>query len=93
MISTGDISMSTSNFNVRGISAEVMGLLKKEAKRLHVSVNVLVLKMIEKGLGFSPERTLYHDLDDLAGSWTAEDEENFKKNTQPFEKIDRELWS
>ena len=45
--------MSASNFNLRGIPSEVMTLLKKEAKRLHISVNTLVLKIIESGLGLS----------------------------------------
>ena len=39
--------MSASNFNLRGIPTELMVLLKREAKRLHTSVNTLVLKMIE----------------------------------------------
>lgn len=84
--------MSASNFNLRGIPEEVMVLLKKEAKRLHVSVNTLVLKIIEKGLGFNSEKTLHHDLDHLSGSWSAEDEKSFMKNTQSFEKIDKDLW-
>ena len=49
----GRYRMSASNFNLRGIPSEVMVLLKKEAARLHTSVNALVLKMIERGLGFS----------------------------------------
>lgn len=85
--------MSTSNFNLRGIPAEVMALLKKEAKRLHMSVNALALKMIEKGLGFTYEKFLYHDLDFLSGTWSAKDEKTFIENTKSFEKIDEELWS
>jgi len=60
--------MSTSNFNLRGIPEEVMALLKQEAKRLHISVNVLILKMIEKEFGFSPKKTTYHDLVDFLPS-------------------------
>ena len=48
--------MSASNFNLRGIPSEVMNLLKKEAKRLHISVNTLVLKIIESGLGLTYEK-------------------------------------
>lgn len=84
--------MSTSNFNLRGIPPEVMILLKKEAKKLHTSVNTLVLKMIEKGLGFAYAKTIHHDLDHLAGTWTSKEEKAFKKNTQSFEQIDKELW-
>lgn len=85
--------MSRSNFNLRGISSEVMSLLKQEAERLHTSVNVLILNMIEQGLGFTCKKLVHHDLDHLAGSWTAAEEKKFEENTQYFEKIDKELWS
>lgn len=84
--------MSTLNFNLRGIPTEVMISLKKESKRLHVSVNTLILKIVEKGLGFSYEKTIYHDLDYLAGSWSSSEEKAFKEHTKSFEKIDKELW-
>jgi hypothetical protein len=85
--------MSASSFNLRGIPEEVMALLKREAKRLRTSVNVLILKMIEKGLGFSCKKSSYHDLDHLAGSWSPAEEKIFEENTKQFEKIDKELWS
>lgn len=84
--------MSTSNFNLRGVPSELMVLLKQEAKRLRVSVNALVLQMIERALGFTCERILYHDLDRLAGSWPLREEKVFQENTQPFEQIDKGLW-
>jgi hypothetical protein len=84
--------MSASSFNLRGIPPEVMASLKREAKKLHTSVNTLVLKMIERGLGFTHERSIYNDLDHLAGSWSATEEKCFKENTQPFEQVDKELW-
>ena len=85
--------MSAYNFNLRGIPSEVMILLKREAKRLRTSVNVLILKMIERGLGFSCEKHSYHDLDYLAGSWSSTEKNTFEENTKYFEKIDKELWS
>ncbi len=84
--------LSASNFNLRNIPSEMMESLKKESKRLHTSVNTLVLKMIERGLGFTCERHVYHDLDYLAGSWSAAEEKTFKENTQDFEQIDKDLW-
>jgi hypothetical protein len=85
--------MSASSFNLRGIPEEVMALLKREAKRLRTSVNVLILKMIERGLGFTCEKSSYHDLDHLAGSWSAAEAKSFEESTKQFEKIDKELWS
>lgn len=79
--------MSTSNFNLRGIPSEVLLSLKKEAKRSHTSVNTLLLKMIEKRLGLTREKHAYHDLDYLAGTWSEADANEFKANTEFFEKI------
>lgn len=84
--------MSASNFNLRGIPSEIMSQLKQEAKRLHISINTLVLKLIERGLGFTREKPIHQDLDHLAGSWSAADEKLFKENTQSFEQIDQDLW-
>ncbi|AFZ11877.1 hypothetical protein Cri9333_0962 [Crinalium epipsammum PCC 9333] len=36
--------------------------------------------------------TTYHDLDFLAGTWTADDETEFLSNTNDFNKIDKNLW-
>jgi hypothetical protein len=87
--------MAMTNFNLRGLDAEVMSTLKKEAKKQQTSVNVLILKLIEQGIGFSREikRLVYHDLDKLAGTWSAKEAKEFEKNTQYFEKIDEDLWS
>jgi hypothetical protein len=84
--------MASLNFNLRGIPSEVMDTLKKEAKRLRMSVNALALKMIERSLGISREKFINHDLDHLAGSWSSEEEKTFNKNTKFFETIDEEMW-
>ena len=34
----------------------------------------------------------YHDLDNLAGTWTKEDETEFLLNTQQLNEIDYQLW-
>jgi hypothetical protein len=87
--------MAITNFNLRGLDTEVMSTLKKEAKKQQTSVNVLILKLIEQGIGFSREikRPVYHDLDKLAGTWSAKEAKEFEKHTQYFEKIDKDLWS
>lgn len=86
--------MSTSNFNLRGVTSEVMATLKKEAKKQNTSVNYLIIKLIENGIGYShaAKRPIYHDLDKLAGTWSAKDVKEFEKNTKDFEKIDQDLW-
>lgn len=70
----------------------MMAVLKREAKRLGTSVNILILQMIERGLGLKTRRVKYHDLDHLIGTWTSDDAKQFKESTKQFEKIDKELW-
>lgn len=86
--------MNALNFNLRGISPQVMVALKREAEKQNTSVNVLILQLVEKGIGYSHEikRPVFHDLDKLAGTWTAKDAKDFEKNTRDFEKIDKDIW-
>ncbi len=84
-----------SNFNLRGVSSQVMTLLKRQAKEQKTSVNILILKLIEQGIGYSKKskKIVYHDLDKLAGTWSDQESKTIKKNIRSFEKIDKELWS
>jgi hypothetical protein len=86
--------MSTSNFNLRNVAPDVMSLLKKEATKQKISVNSLILLIIERGLGVAPQtkKNVFHDLDYLAGTWSDKDKKTFDDGTKSFEKIDKELW-
>ena len=87
--------MVAANFNLRGIEPKIMAKLKLEAKRGNTSVNVIILELIKRGIGYSNQvtRPVYHELDDLAGTWTKQEADEFTSNTQYFEKIDEDLWS
>ena len=87
--------MSALNFNLRNIPPDVMLLLKKEAAKQKVSVNSLILETIERELGVSrrTKKTVYHDLDSLAGTWSDKDKKTFDERIKSFETIDQELWS
>lgn len=82
--------MPTSNFNLRNIAADVMSLLKKEAFKRKISINLLILQIIEQGLGIShpTKKAVYHDLDHLAGTWSNQDKKAFDDNIKSFENID-----
>jgi hypothetical protein len=84
-----------SNLSVRGLEPETLAPLKALATREGSSVNALVLRLIERGLGrdsAKPARRLHDDLDALAGSWTAEEAPAFDASTGDFEATDPELW-
>jgi len=86
--------MTASNFNLRGVPSEVMTMLKREAKKLKISVNSLILNILEQGVGLGgkPKRMKYHDLDFLIGTWGKSEAKDFDDNVKIFEKIDDELW-
>lgn len=86
--------MKTANFNLRNITPDVMALLKKEAAQQNVSINSFILQTLEQGLGISRQtkKTVYHDLDNLAGTWSEKDKSAFDKHMKAFEEIDKELW-
>lgn len=86
--------MQSSNFNLRNIPSHVMGLLKKEAAKQKISVNSLLLHIVEKDLGITPskKKMIYHDLDHLAGTWNSKDKNEFENNVKSFESIETELW-
>lgn len=72
-----------------------MLLLKKEAEQQKISVNSLILQIIQREFGISHriKKIIFHDLDHLSGTWSKEDQIIFDKNIKAFEKVDEELWS
>ena len=86
--------MPTFNFNLRKIAPEVMLLLKKEAVKQKISINSLLLKIIDQGLGIAHpvKKVIFHDLDHLAGTWSSKEKKEFDANIKSFENIDEELW-
>jgi hypothetical protein len=71
--------MPASNFNLRNVAPNVMSLLKKEVIKQKISINSLILHILEQGLGIahSTKKTVFHDLDDLAGTWNDKDKKEF----------------
>lgn len=80
---------------LRGIDTSLASTLKDLARQEGVSLNTLVLRLIREATGIDKhQRTMiYHDLDSLAGTWTAEEEDAFTTAIQPLEAIDPELWT
>jgi hypothetical protein len=87
--------MSASNFNLRNVTPDVMSLLKKKATKQKISINSLILQLIEQGLGITHQtkKQIFHDLDYLFGTWSKKDKKAFDDNIKSFEQIDKELWS
>lgn len=83
------------NLSVRGLDETVLAELKRRAGQDSASVNSLVVRLLnEATLGCKPSRAAseYHDLDPLAGTWSAEDQRHFEAATQVFAEVDADLW-
>jgi hypothetical protein len=79
---------------IRGVDDELEKAIKETSKDKQESMNQTVIKLLKQSVGLSKKALfpIYNDLDDLAGSWSAEDEALFSKNTQSFEEIDEGMW-
>ena len=82
-------------FTIRGISPELDTRLKAAAKGQSMSVNQWILKLLRESVGLEKEIRYtreYHDLDELFGSWSEEEYEEFEQSQAEFQKIDGEMW-
>jgi plasmid stability protein len=83
------------NLSIRGLDAKALAELKARAAKEDASVNTLVLRLIEQGLGHQrakPALRRHDDLDALAGSWRKNEGVAFERATAPFDKVDPKLW-
>lgn len=88
----GDIM---ANLSIRGLDAKALAELKSRAAKEDASVNTLVLRLIEQGLGHrraKPALRRHDDLDALAGSWSKSEVAAFERATTPFGEVDAKLW-
>ncbi len=80
--------------SLRGIDDELAENLKRAAKKTGGSINKTVLEILRNSLGLNSRKRarVFHDLDDLAGTWSDADWQQFIKATKPFAVIDKDLW-
>jgi hypothetical protein len=69
--------------------------IREEAGRRGVTVDQLLLELIQTGISVerqSPPIPAYDDLDSLAGTWTEEQATEFLNAIDDFELVDEKLW-
>ena len=77
---------------VRNVDPIVVENLKLAAKERGVSASRLAAETLtERFAGDTLPR--YHDLDALAGTWSAEDLREFEEAIEPLTRIDEHLWT
>lgn len=78
---------------LRNIPLRLQEIIQKRAAREGLSLNKMVLRMLNEAAGKLPGgRGLPDDLDALAGSWSQEEAAAFDKALAEQRRIDPELW-
>lgn len=79
---------------LRGIDDSLSQTLKELAHNQGVSLNTLTLRLIREATGVDKRKrtVIHHDLDNLAGTWSEDDELAFRNATKSFEAIDEDMW-
>ena len=75
---------------VRNLPHEVAQALEREKRRRGTSLNQTVIDLLKQGLGVRGARS--NGLAGLAGKWSDEQYEQFRRAVAPFEEIDPGLW-
>lgn len=84
----------SANIHVRGVQDKLMHHLKQEAAHQAVSMNTLILDVLNQRFGVTSKRKSisYHDLDQFAGTWNKQQAKHFLKEIKHFEQIDKDIW-
>ena len=79
---------------LRNLPASLARTIRQRAKKKGVSVNKVVISLLQDHLGESETRLVrrYHDLDGLAGSWSKQEAEAFEESLATQRAIDPEMW-
>ncbi|NJN83440.1 MAG: hypothetical protein HC802_14910 [Caldilineaceae bacterium] len=80
---------------IRGVSDELHLTISQESKRLNMSLNRYVLSLLEEAAGVGNgggQQAEYHDLDEMAGTWSQEDADEFARHLAAQRTIDEGLW-
>jgi plasmid stability protein len=80
---------------LRNLPPEVAKTVQQRAKQKRTSVNKAVIELLEESVGGKAkkkEKTRYHDLDHLIGTWTKKEADEFEKLIAEQRTIDPELW-
>ena len=83
------------NLSIRGLDAKTLAELKARAAKEDASVNTLVLRLIEQGLGYRRVKLAlrrHDDLDALAGSWRQSEGVAFERDTAACDQVEPDLW-
>jgi hypothetical protein len=80
---------------VSQLDADTIAWIRQESQRTGTPVEVIIRQLIYRGLEVERQKSRpqrFHDLDALAGTWSAEDAADFHRAIEDFQQIDTTLW-
>ena len=79
---------------LRNVPPDVARKIQQTAEEHKMSSNKAVIRLLEgaTGRGRSRGKTVHHDLDALAGSWSASEAKAFDRAVARQRSIDEDLW-
>ena len=78
--------------SIRNIDDSIYEKIKHESKIKGLSVNKLLLQILNNFFHKEKKETQLHDLDDFFGTWTEEEYRLIDEGSIQARKIDEELW-
>ena len=84
-----------SAITVRNLPPELARVIRQKAKREKVSLNRVVIGLLEEATGLGKNakaEVLHHDLDHLAGVWSQEEYEEIMEAVKEQRQIESEMW-
>ena len=83
--------------SLRGFDDELWKQIRQLAKNKGISLNKATLLLLRKGAGLTKSKEapaeVGDSLDHLIGKWSKQEENDFLKSVEAFEKVDERLWS
>jgi hypothetical protein len=79
---------------VRNLPPAVARAIKEKARKEKLSLNEAIVKLLEEATGadVGKKKVLHHDLDHLAGTWSAAEYKEFMAALREQRQIDPEMW-
>lgn len=78
--------------NIRNVDDSIYEKIKHESKIKGLSVNKLLLQILDIFFHKNKKKVELHDLDDFFGTWSEEEYRLIKEGSEQARKIDEEIW-
>ena len=93
---SGGYKLDTMSITLTNIDSQTNSWLEQEAQRYGIAPDELIMRLLQTAMQQSTTvetKQRHHDLDHLAGTWSADEAEAFLATLADFSQIDEALWA